>query len=769
MRCSNKQPRGVFKVISRATFDLGAVLDTLVQSVARLCEAEHAWITRQIGIGYYEVASFGYNAAFNAYIKNYAHEPGRGTVVGRALLEGKVVQIADVLADAEYTLFEGQRLAGFGQCLGVPLVRQGHPIGVIVLTRSVVRPFTDKQVELVTIFADQAVIAIENVRLFEEVQTRTAELEESLEYQTAMSDVLGVISKSPADIQPVLDAIVKTAADLCSAELRSLPNRWTELPPDCRKQCRFGPYPIYAAVPTPINRNSVLGRVALDLHTFHVTDVLLDPEFKRLDWQKVGKQRTVLGVPLMRDQILLGVIILARTEVKPFTERQVDLVSTFADQAVIAIENVRLFEEVRARTQELARSVEELQALGDVSQAVNSTLDLQTVLSTIVARAVQLSSSDAGAIYVFSNHRRKFRLRATYGMSEELIEEIGRQNMGAGKSYIGRATELREAVQVADLDLEPSSPMRNLVLKAGYRGLLVVPLLQPGSIVGALVVRRREPGLFPDHTIGLLQTFAAQSVLAIKNARLYSEVETKSREIEAASRHKSQFLANMSHELRTPLNAVLGFTEMMADGLYGQLPDKALQVLDRVQANGKHLLGLINDVLDLSKIEAGQLTLALENYAISQVVETVVSGAESLARAKGITLTAQVQSELPLGYADDRRLTQVLLNLVGNAIKFTDQGSVDIVVSASETAFEITVHDTGPGIAAVDQERIFEEFQQVDSSSTRAKGGSGLGLAISKQLIEMHGGTLTVESILGQGSTFRIIVPIRAIERIEAT
>jgi len=640
---------------------------------------------------------------------------------------------------------------------------------VIVLTRSVVRPFTDKQVELVTIFADQAVIAIENVRLFEEVQTRTAELEESLEYQTAMSDVLGVISKSPADIQPVLDAIVKTAADLCSAEFAFIAK-----PVDGRchliaaNNVDLAHIQFMQRYPAPINRESILGRVALDLRTFHVPDVLLDPEFKRLDWQKIGKQRTVLGVPLMREQVLLGVIILARTEVKPFTERQVDLVSTFADQAVIAIENVRLFEEVRARTQELARSVEELQALGDVSQAVNSTLDLQTVLSTIVARAVQLSSSDAGAIYVFSNHRRKFRLRATYGMSEELIQEIGRQNIGAGESYIGRATEIREAVQVADLDMEPSSPMRDLVLKAGYRGLLVVPLLQPGSIVSALVVRRREPGLFPAHTIGLLQTFAAQSVLAIKNARLYSEVEAKSREIEAASRHKSQFLANMSHELRTPLNAVLGFTEMMADGLYGQLPSRALQALDRVQANGKHLLGLINDVLDLSKIEAGQLTLALENYAISQVVETVVSGAESLAKAKGITLTAQVQSGLPLGYADDRRLTQVLLNLVGNAIKFTDQGSVDIGVSASETSFEITVHDTGPGIAAVDQERIFEEFQQVDSSSTRAKGGSGLGLAISKQLIEMHGGSLTVESVLGQGSTFRIIVPIRATERIEA-
>src|SRR3954468_10055400 len=427
-----------------------------------------------------------------------------------------------------------------------------------------------------------------------------------------------------------------------------------------------------------------------------------------------------------------------------------------------------LEQKVEERTQELARSVQELQALGEVSHAVNSTLDLETVLSTIVAKAVQLSATDAGAIYVFSKLRQKFRLRATYGMREELIEAIGKQAIGSGESYIGGATQRREAVQVPDLADEPPSPMRDLVLLAGYRGLLVVPLLRPNRIIGALVVRRREPGLFPKSTIDLLQTFAAQSVLAIQNARLFSEIEEKSREIEIASKHKSQFLANMSHELRTPMNSVLGFTEMLADGLYGPLPDKAMKALERVQANGKHLLGLINDVLDLSKIEAGQLTLALEDYALAQAVQTVRSTAEALARAKGIVLTANVQDGIPIGRGDERRLTQVLLNLVGNAIKFTDHGSVDISARMVDASFEIAVKDTGPGIAPEDQSKIFEEFQQVDNSSTRQKGGSGLGLAISKRIVEMHGGTIEVQSVLGEGSTFRILIPVRAEEQMEA-
>jgi signal transduction histidine kinase len=296
----------------------------------------------------------------------------------------------------------------------------------------------------------------------------------------------------------------------------------------------------------------------------------------------------------------------------------------------------------------------------------------------------------------------------------------------------------------------------------------VVPLLRPNKIVGALVVRRKTPGLFQDSTVHLMETFAAQSVLAIQNARLFSEIDEKSHQLEVASRHKSQFLANMSHELRTPLNSVLGFTEMLVDGLYGELPERAKATLSRVQTNGRHLLGLINDVLDLSKIEAGQLKLAVESYSVGQIVKSVASATEPLARAKHLDLRTAVAENLPLGKGDERRLTQVLLNLVGNAIKFTDKGSIDIVAKMNNGFFEFIVRDTGPGIAPEQQARIFEEFHQVDDSSTREKGGTGLGLAISKRIVEMHKGNIGVESTVGGGSTFRVVLPVSVEEEVEA-
>ena len=428
----------------------------------------------------------------------------------------------------------------------------------------------------------------------------------------------------------------------------------------------------------------------------------------------------------------------------------------------------RLYHEVQLRTAELARSVGELEALGEVSKAVNSTLDLDTVLRTIVAKAVQLSDTNAGAIYVFSGTRQQFRLRATFGMSNELIAAISDQPIGLNDLWIGDAAWRHAAVQISDLSEGTPSPAQKIVLEAGYRAVLVVPLLRPNKIVGALVVRRHQPGAFDERIIRLMETFAAQSVLAIQNAKLFREVEEKGRELEAASRHKSQFLANMSHELRTPLNSVLGFTELLVDGIYGELPDKAKTTMARVQANGRHLLELINDVLDLSKIEAGQLTLALEEYSVGQIVRSTVAAVEPLARAKGLRLAATVAEKLPIGRGDERRLTQVLLNLAGNAVKFTETGSIDILADAVDEHFEISVRDTGPGIASKDQMLIFEQFQQVDSSSTREKGGTGLGLAISKRIVEMHGGTIDVESVPGSGSTFRLKIPIRVEESAAA-
>jgi signal transduction histidine kinase len=424
---------------------------------------------------------------------------------------------------------------------------------------------------------------------------------------------------------------------------------------------------------------------------------------------------------------------------------------------------------VELRTRELAQSVEELRALGEVSQAVNSTLDLAAVLSTVVAKAAQLSETEAGAIYVYNEAKKQFELRATHGMSDTLIAAISNRQVDLTDTTIGRAAQRREPIQIADLAAEPRSKVLDIIPEAGFRALLAVPLVGPDRIFGALVVRRREPGLFPKPTVDLLQTFAAQSVAAIQNARLFSEIEEKGRQLALESQHKSQFLANMSHELRTPLNAILGYTELILDKVYGEVPDKMGDVLDRVQSNGRHLLGLINDILDLSKIEAGQIELSLASYSLGDVVHGVVTAVEPLAAEKRLGLKLDILPDLPVGRGDERRIAQVLLNLVGNAIKFTDQGEVAISASAMNGAFNIAVRDTGPGIPVSEQVKIFEEFHQADNSTTKTKSGTGLGLAITKRIIEMHGGRISVESAPGAGSTFSVSLPVNVKPQLEPT
>jgi signal transduction histidine kinase len=448
-----------------------------------------------------------------------------------------------------------------------------------------------------------------------------------------------------------------------------------------------------------------------------------------------------------------------------FEQREIDLLKTFADQAVIAIENVRLFNELQARTEELGRSVGQLQALAEVSQAVNSTLDLQQVLETIVARAVALSRSDSGAIYEHDEASSELQLRATHGLQLEVADLLLARTMPVGEGASGRAAQTGEPVEVPDLHDPASydSRLRPVLDHARIRSVLAVPLLKDRQIVGSLTVARRQPGHFPPETIELLRTFATQSTLAIQNARLFREIAQKSRELEIASQHKSQFLANMSHELRTPLNAILGYTELILDAIYGEVPDKIREVLDRVEKSGRHLLGLINDVLDLSKIEAGQLVLSPNEYSFQDIVQGVVSSVGSLAAEKQLELAVDVPDRLPVGYGDERRIRQVLLNLVGNAIKFTDAGKVEIRVSQAGDKFQIAVADTGPGIDAAHQQRIFEEFQQVDSSPTKTKGGTGLGLAIARRIVELHGGRIWVESVVRRGSTFWFTLPIRLV------
>jgi len=420
-----------------------------------------------------------------------------------------------------------------------------------------------------------------------------------------------------------------------------------------------------------------------------------------------------------------------------------------------------LEQKVEVRTRELARSVEELKALGEVSQAVSSTLDLQTVLATIVAHAVELSGTESGAIYEFDETVEQFQLRATHRMSEELTRAIREAGVKLGETAVGRAGVSREAVQVPDILEEPTYPLREIIVRDGFRALLAVPLVREDKLIGGLVVRRRAPGQFQKKTVELLQTFATQSALAIQNARLFREIEEKGRELEIASKHKSEFLANMSHELRTPLNAILGYTELILDKIYGEVPERIQEVLERLEKNGHHLLGLINNVLDLSKIEAGQLTLSLSEYSMGEVVQTVFTSVEALAAEKKLELKAMVPSDLTTGKGDEQRIAQVLLNLLGNAIKFTEEGEVEVEVTVSNETFLVSVSDTGPGLSEADQKKIFEDFQQADGSTTRGKDGTGLGLSIAKKIIEMHGGRIWVESTLGKGSTFWFKLPVK--------
>jgi signal transduction histidine kinase len=616
-----------------------------------------------------------------------------------------------------------------------------------------VRPFTPTQIKLLETFADQAVIAIENVRLFQE-------LKESLEQQTATSEILGVIARSPTDLQPVLNVVAENAARLCEATDAMILRVDGD---NLRTAAKFGP--IAAADSRKITRGFPGGRAVIDRQTVHVDDMTAEIETEFPDARglfQISGGRSVLATPLLREGVAIGSIVIRRTEVHPFSDKQIALLKTFADQAVIAIENVRLFQELEARTRELARSVVELKALGEVGQAVSSTLDLETVLTRIVSHAVQLSGTDGGAIYEYDEQSEEFLLRATDHMEEELINALRANPPRIGDGVVGRAAASRAPVQVPNILEERAYPprIRQMLERYGFRASLAVPLLREERIIGGLVVRRKSTGEFRPEVIELLKTFATQSVLAIQNARLFREIEEKSKQIEAANRHKSEFLANMSHELRTPLNAIIGFSEVLGERMFGELNEKQAEYTEDILSSGRHLLSLINEILDLSKVEAGRMDLELATFDLPLAIDNARTFVRERATKHGINLDVTVDDRLGDFVGDERKIKQILLNLLSNAVKFTPEGGrIGIDARKVDGAVEISVSDTGIGISSEDQAKIFEEFRQVGGDYAHKKEGTGLGLTLAKKFVELHGGRIWVESEVGKGSTFCFTLP----------
>jgi signal transduction histidine kinase len=758
----------VLGVISSSPGELAPLFKTMMENATRLCEAESASLVLREGGDLRFVARYNAPAALLEQTeRDPIFRPGPASGLGRSIRLKQVVQVPDLANDQAYFDREPARVrlvetSGYRSQLSVPLIKDNEAIGAFNILRQKTGLFTERQIELLSNFAKQAVIAIENARLLNELRQRTTDLSEALEQQTATSEVLRVISSSPTDLHSALGEIAESAARLLDVLDVAIMRVEGDV---LRLVAKHGPSPIWGVGDArSINRNWVTGRAVVDRTTVHIPDLQAsESDFPEgAAYAKQYGHKTTLATPLLREGNPIGAILILRMEVRPFTDKQIDLVTTFADQASIAIENARLFEQVQARSAELTRSVEELRALGEVSQAVNSTLDLETVLTTIVAKATQLSNTQAGAIYVFDEASQEFRLRASYGMDDTITAEIRDRHIHIGETVIGRAVEQRIPIQVPDIQSDPSAVL-DVIVRAGFRALLTVPLLGGDRIVGALVVRRKEPGEFAKNTIELLQTFAAQSVLAIQNARLFHEIEEKGRELAEASQHKSQFLANMSHELRTPLNAIIGLTDMMAGNAARFGTEKALEPLRRVLSAGHHLLALINDILDLSKIEAGRMELNLASFSLAPVIDEVVKTIEPLATKNGNRVAVQCDGEIGTMHADQMRMRQALLNLMSNANKFTEKGTITVAAHHGQENgrdwVTVAVTDTGIGMTPEQMSKLFQEFSQASSSTASKYGGTGLGLVISRRFCQMMGGDITVESEPGSGSTFTIRVP----------
>ncbi len=757
----------ILRVISSSPTDVQPVFDAIVRAAVQLCHAVLSNVQLFDGqlmdfVAQYNMAP----AQIQAVHELYPMPPNRSQTASRAVLDRAVIHVPDVLDDPEY-LRELAVKGRFRSVLSVPMMGKGRPIGAITVGRMEAGLFSETEITLLQTFADQAVIAIENVRLFTELQTSNRDLTTALDTQTATADILRIISGSRADVQPVFDAIVASAVRLLHGYFGAM----TRVVGDRLERVAATSTPgaedpgVRAAWSVPLDGESVHAKAIHDGAPVNIADALTEPGVSdrlRAVARGIG-YRSLVAVPLLRHNEAIGTIAVTRREPGGFTDDEIALLKTFADQAVIAIEDARLLTELQTRTAELTRSVGQLTALGEVGQAVSSTLDLETVLTTIVTRAAQLAGTDGGAIYEYDEAAEEFRLRAEQGLEGVLVAARREVGIRRGEGAVGGLAVTRVPIQFADIAEAGAyeGRLRDMLLQAGVRSLLAVPVLREDRLVGGLVVNRKRPGTFAPEVVELLETFATQSALAIQNARLFREIEAKSRELEVASRHKSEFLANMSHELRTPLNAIIGYSELLEEEAGDLDGGRLVPDLQKIAGAAKHQLSLINDILDLSKIEAGRMELEVTDFDLPSTIDNALTLVRERATRRGITLERAIDDRVGPIRGDERKVKQVLLNLLSNALKFTPEGGrIEVRASVNEAMVEVSVTDTGVGIAPEDQAAVFEEFRQVGAADKKVEG-TGLGLALCRRFVELHGGRIWVTSQVGQGATFTFTLPVQ--------
>ena len=756
----------VLRVISSSPTDTQPVFDTIAESAARLCGGLQSWVMRFDG----ELSHLVSHSHVAPDIADFwrqefaSFRPERKWITTRAILTGAVVHIPDVDQDPEYD-HETARKGKYRSALSVPLLQDGRVIGAVAVSRREPGPFPDTQIALLQTFADQAVIAIQNVRLFKELQTRNAEITEALEQQTATSDILRVISSSPDSLDPVFGTILKSAQRLCDAKhgilflcdddalaIAAYENASPVLAEHYKAQPKM--------YPTPDRGPS--SRAALERRVVHILDLQNDPTFRLPQHLLDEGLRTALGVPILLGDKLFGVITVYRREVMAFSESQVNLLRTFADQAVIAIENVRLFKELQARNAEVTDALQQQTAIAEILRVISSTpTDVVPVLEAVTQRAAQLCDAPDARLFLVEGDSLKY----VTGFGE-LTGALPSTALTRGR-VTGRAILDQAVVQVEDVAaaLDEFSDLRGAQRDFGTRTALAVPLLRGNRAFGAILMRRKEVRPFTEKQIELVKTFANQAAIAIENVRLFNEIQDKGRQLEIANKHKSEFLANMSHELRTPLNAIIGFSEVLGERYFGELNEKQAEYVSDIHDSGKHLLSLINDILDLSKIEAGRMELELSEFDLPAALQNALTLVKERAQRHGIKLGLTTDPALGVFRGDERKFKQIMLNLLSNAVKFTPEGgSVAVAARKFDSAVEVSVTDTGVGIAPADQEAVFEEFKQVGRDYTQKAEGTGLGLALTKRFVELHGGTIHLESTPGKGSTFTVTLPIRHVQ-----